>query len=169
MPEPRPPGAPRRRVIATIAAERPATQAARPDPFTRLGAGLWGLLTSVNFAVLQIILLSLGATIGMTIRQLPDFAFRSLSAYRSEMAIVHARYDPVLGAGVVDLLERLQVFQVFKSTWFSFGLLVLIVSIIVCTLDRTPRLWRQSADVRVVQPAPAKSPLRNIRASATAV
>ena len=108
--------------------------------------------------MLQIILLALGATIGMTIRQLPDFAFRSLAAYRAEMAAIHARYDPVFGAGLVDLLERLQVFQVFKSTWFSFGLLVLIVSIIVCTLDRTPRLWRQSADIRVVQPDPFFDP-----------
>ncbi|HEV8490245.1 MAG TPA: cytochrome c biogenesis protein ResB [Candidatus Limnocylindrales bacterium] len=155
---PPPSGAPRRRVIATIAAGRPATQAARPDPFTRLGAGIWSLFTSVNFAVLQIILLALGATIGMTIRQLPDFAFRSLTAYRAEMAEIHARYDPVFGAGLVDLLERLQVFQVFKSTWFSAGLLVLIFSIVICTLDRTPRLWRQSKDVRVVQPDPFFDP-----------
>jgi cytochrome c biogenesis protein len=108
--------------------------------------------------VLQIILLALGATIGMTIRQLPDFAFRSLAAYRSEMAEIHARYDPVFGVGVVDLLERLQVFQVFKSTWFSAGLLVLVFSIVICTLDRAPRLWRQSADVRVVQPDPFFDP-----------
>jgi cytochrome c biogenesis protein len=112
----------------------------------------------VNFAVLQIILLALGATIGMTVRQLPDFAFRSLNAYRAEMAEIHARYDPAFGTGVVDVLERLQVFQVFKSTWFSAGLLVLVFSIVICTLDRTPRLWRQSAAIRVVQPDPFFDP-----------
>ena len=31
-------------------------------------------------------------------------------------------------------------------------------SIIVCTLDRTPRLWRQSSEVRVVQPDPFYDP-----------
>jgi cytochrome c biogenesis protein len=108
--------------------------------------------------VLQIILLALGATIGMTIRQLPDFAFRSVAAYRVEIGEIHARYDPVFGAGVVDLLERLQVFQVFKSTWFGAGLVVLIFSIVVCTIDRTPRLWRQARDVRVVQPDPFFDP-----------
>ena len=49
-------------------------------------------------------------------------------------------------------MERLQLFHVFTSTWFSLGLVVLVASILFCTIDRTPRLWRQSADVRVVQP-----------------
>ena len=59
------------------------------------------------------------------------------------MALIHQRYDPALGAAGVDLLERLQVFNVFTSWWFSAGLIVLLISIVVCTLDRTPRLWRQ--------------------------
>ena len=46
----------------------------------------------------------------------------------------------------------------FTSTWFSVGLVVLIISIIACTIDRTPRLWRQSAEIRVVQPAPFYDP-----------
>ena len=74
------------------------------------------------------------------------------------MALIHQRYDPALGPAVVDLLERLQVFRVFTSWWFSAGLIVLLVSIVVCTLDRTPRLWRQVRDVRVVQPEPFFDP-----------
>jgi cytochrome c biogenesis protein len=107
----------------------------------------------VNFAVLQITVLALLSVIGMTLRQLPDFAFRSAGDYAAEMEKIHARYDPAFGRGAVEVMERLQLFQVFSSIWFSVGLVVLIISIIVCTLDRTPRLWRQSADVRVVQPA----------------
>ena len=78
----------------------------------------------------------------MTIRQLPDFAFRSATDYAIAMDDIHARYDPVLGAGVVDVLERLSVFHIFSSIWFSAGLTILVISIVVCTLDRTPRLWR---------------------------
>ena len=98
------------------------------------------------------------AVVGMTIRQLPGFAFRSLSDYQTAIAAIHDRYDPVFGAGVVDVLERLQVFRIFTSTWFTFGLIILVVSIVVCTLDRTPRLWRQSAEIRVVQPEPFFAP-----------
>ena len=94
----------------------------------------------------------------MTLAQLPGFAFRSAGDYASEMDKLHLRYDPVLGQGVVDTLERLGMFQVFTSVWFSAGLAVLVVSIVACTLDRTPRLWRQSADIRVVQPAPFYDP-----------
>ena len=116
--------------------------------------GVWGLLTSVDFAVLQIIALSLFAVVGMVVRQLPGFAFRSPTDYANEMGKLHTLYDPVLGTGVVDALDRLQLFHVFSSAWFSVGLVVLILSIIACTIDRTPRLWRQSAEIRVVQPDP---------------
>jgi cytochrome c biogenesis protein len=94
----------------------------------------------------------------MTLRQLPGFAFRSPTDYANEMDRLHALYDPTLGADLVTVLERLQLFHVFTSTWFSLGLVVLIISIVACTIDRTPRLWRQSAEIRVVQPEPFYDP-----------
>ena len=127
------------------------------------------MLTSVNFAVIQIIILSLLAVVGMTIRQLPGFAFRSASDYAESMAAIHDRYDPVLGAGLVGVLERLQVFNIFTSSWFMISLVVLAASIIVCTLDRTPLLWRRSAEVRVVQPEPFFTPSLPDRAAMTGV
>ncbi len=139
--------------IATPAAAWSGTARGQQlNPPARLGRGVWDLLTSVNFAVLQIIVLGLMAVVGMTIQQLPSFALRSATDYQNELAKLHDKYDPLLGASVVDVLDRLQVFRIFSSTWFSIGLVVLIVSIVVCTLDRTPRLWRQVRDVRVVQP-----------------
>jgi cytochrome c biogenesis protein len=125
------------------------------------------LLTSVNFAVVQIIVLSLLAVVGMTVRQLPGFAFRSASDYVTAMAEIHDRYDGLLGPSLVNALERLQVFQIFTSTWFTISLIVLATSIICCTLDRTPRLWRQSHDIRVVQPDPFYDPKLPDRAAMT--
>lgn len=113
---------------------------------------LWRLFTSVNFAVVQIVAVAVLAVFGMTIRQLPGFAFRSAADYATEMNRLRSIYEPVLGVGTVDLLERLQLFRVFNSTPFSVALLVLVISILICTLDRTPRLWQQSATIRVVQP-----------------
>jgi len=105
------------------------------------------------------------AIVGMTIRQLPTFAFRTPADYASAMADIHARYDPLFGAGVVGLLERAQVFQTFSSWWFSAALVVLTISIVCCTLDRTPRLWRQSKEIRVVQPDPFYDPVLPDRAA----
>ena len=141
--------------MATLTAEPAAALRRAPlGPFASAGRAVWRLFTSVDFAVVQIIYLAILATIGMTIRQLPDSAFRSTTDYLNALADVHARYDGVIGAATVDLLDRLQLFTVFRSTWFSAGLIVLVVSIVICTLDRIPRLWRQVADIRVVQPDP---------------
>ncbi|HEV7603359.1 MAG TPA: cytochrome c biogenesis protein ResB, partial [Candidatus Limnocylindrales bacterium] len=141
----------------------------QPDVFERLGRAVLRLFTSVNFAVTQIIALSLLAVIGMTIRQLPSFAFRSAGDYANAMADLHARYDPVFGAGIVASMERLQVFHIFSSTWFTLGLILLVVSIIVCTLDRTPRLWRQSSEIRIAQPKEFYDPDLPDRAAMTGV
>jgi cytochrome c biogenesis protein len=124
----------------------------------RVGRAAWGLLTSVNFAVAQIIFLALLGVVGMTIRQLPSFAFRSLGDYQAEMARLRAIYEPAIGPGAVGLLEQLGAFAVFTSPWFSGALAVLVISIVVCTLDRTPRLWRHAAHVRVIQPGPFFDP-----------
>jgi cytochrome c biogenesis protein len=140
---------------ALSAADSPPSVRGLP---ARLGRGLWRLFTSVDFAVFQIIVLLILAVIGMTIKQLPDFAFRSATDYATAMDQLHGRYDPVLGNAVVDVMERLSLFAVFRSPWFSIGLVVLVTSIIVCTLDRTPKLWRGVSDIRVAQPEPYFDP-----------
>ena len=119
--------------------------------------------------MLQISVLALLAVIGMTLRQLPGFAFRSPTDYANEMDRLHGIYDPTLGTGLVNTLEQLQLFRVFSSVWFSVGLVVLILSIVACTIDRLPRLWRQSADIRVVQPDPYYDPTLPDRATLAGV
>jgi cytochrome c biogenesis protein ResB len=81
------------------------------------------------------------------------------------MDLIHQRYDPLIGAAAVEFLERLQVFNVFSSAWFSASLVLLLISIVACTLNRTPRLWRQSTDIRVVQPDPFFDPVLPDRAA----
>jgi cytochrome c biogenesis protein len=109
-------------------------------------------------AIAQIVILLVMSLVGMVIKQLPSFAFRSPADHAAAMDQLHARYDPLLGADLVGLLERAQVFQVFSSWWFSTALVILTISIVCCTLNRTPRLWRQSRDIRVVQPEPFYDP-----------
>jgi cytochrome c biogenesis protein len=127
-------------------------------PLRRAALAAWqvltlgGLLTSVRFAVLQIVLVACGAVIGIVLPQLPGVALRSAADYAERIAILRARVEPALGTAVTDIFERLGFFRVFSAPWFSALLVLLAVSIVVCTLDRTPGLWRQVGDVRVVQP-----------------
>ena len=156
--------------MASPAAIRAASAASTPtNPLAQLGRGIWRLLTAVDFAVVQIIFLSILAVIGMTLQQLPDFAFRSPGDYAAAIEEIHIRYDPVLGPGLVNVLERLGAFTIFKSAIFGIGLVVLVVSIVVCTLDRTPRLWRDVSAVRVAQPEPFFDPRLPDRAALAGV
>jgi cytochrome c biogenesis protein len=144
---------------AAAEASSTATASGTPtNPFALLGRALWRLATSVDVAVAQIIFLSILAAIGMTLQQLPDFAYRSPGDYATAIENIHIRYDPVLGPGLVNVLERLGAFGIFKSGIFGIGLVVLVTSIVVCTLDRTPKLWRDVSAVRVVQPEPFFDP-----------
>jgi cytochrome c biogenesis protein len=158
-------------VATPAAAAAPAASAAGAptNPLAQLGRGIWRLLTSVDFAVAQIIFLSILAVVGMTLQQLPDMAFRSPGDYATAMEEIRIRYDPVLGPGIVNVLERLGAFGVFRSAIFGLALVVLVVSIIVCTLDRTPRLWRDVSAVRVAQPEPFFDPRLPDRAAMTGV
>ena len=153
--------------MASITFERPVGRAGPSFP-ARLGMRIWRLFTSVNFAVVQIVGVAVLASFGMTIRQLPGFAFRSPGDYATEMDKLRGIYEPVLGVGLVDVMERLQLFHVFTSTPFTVALLVLAISIFICTIDRTPRLWQQSAFIRVAQPPGYFDPRLPDRASIAA-
>ncbi len=118
----------------------------------RPGRAIYGLLTSVRFAVAQIIAIALAGVVGIVVPQLPGVALRSPADYAEQIAIVRARVEPALGTMPTDLFEALGLFRVFTAGWFTALLALLAVSIVVCTLDRTPRLWRSARDVRVVQP-----------------
>jgi cytochrome c biogenesis protein len=118
----------------------------------RPGRAVHRLLTSVRFAVVQIIAIALVGVVGIIVPQLPGAAFRSPADFAEQLAILRARVEPSLGAPVTDLFEALGLFRVFSAWWFTAMLALLAVSIVVCTLDRTPGLWRSARDVRVVQP-----------------
>jgi cytochrome c biogenesis protein len=130
------------------------------NPIGRLGWFIWHTLTSVKFAVLQISILAVAGVFGAVLKQVPSFALHDPGAYADQIAQIHAAYDPLsilglnVGPALVDLFQRLGLFQVFSAPWFVFLLTLLVVSITVCTLDRLPDLWRQATRIRIVQAAP---------------
>lgn len=110
--------------------------------------------------MLQIIVLAVAGLVGTMVRQIPAYALRDNPVgYATELADLHRRYDPIsiLGANVgpalVGVFESLGFFRIFTAPWFTFLLTLLVVSIVVCTLDRLPRVYRTAREVRLVQPA----------------
>jgi cytochrome c biogenesis protein len=106
----------------------------------------------VRFAVVQIVAIAVAGVIGIIVPQLPGAALRSPADYAEQMEILRARVEPSLGLVLTDVFEALGFFRVFSAWWFTALLALLAVSIVVCTLDRTPRLWRSAREVRVAQP-----------------
>ena len=110
--------------------------------------------------MLQISLLAVAGVIGTVLDQLPGFSLHDPQAYLEQMEIIQAKYEALtvlglnIGPGFVDIGERLGFFRVFSAPWFILLLTLLVVSIVVCTLNRTPDLWRQSHRIRIVQAAP---------------
>jgi cytochrome c biogenesis protein len=119
----------------------------------RVGAAAWRLLTDVRFAVVLITLLAVAGLVGMLVRQFPVTAADDPARYAVELATVRTAWsDLPAGSLLVDVFDRLGFFSVFSTPWFLLLMTVLVVSIICCTLDRTPRLWRSVNGTRVQQP-----------------
>ncbi len=110
------------------------------------------LLANVQFAMVQIAAIALVASVGVALKQLPDYALLSASDYTLEMGKLRAIYEPTLGP-LTDLFERLGFFRIFTAPWFSALLLLLTVSIVVCTVDRLPKIRAVTARSRVEQPS----------------
>lgn len=135
----------------------------------RMGAAAWRLLTDVRFAVVLITLLALAGLVGTLVRQFPVTATDDPARYAAELATMHRAWDAItplgiaLGSFLVDAFDALSLFSVFSAPWFLVLMTVLTISIISCTLDRTPRLWRGSHEVRVEQPEAFFDPGRDHR------
>ncbi len=130
----------------------------------RLGRAAWTTLTSVRFAVILIILIAVAGLIGTVVRQFPSAALHDPAMYAREVADMHVRWDGIqvlgirIGPGMVDVFERLGLFRIFSAAWFVLLLVVLVIAIVCCTLERTPRLWSQTRPGRVDQPLPFFDP-----------
>jgi cytochrome c biogenesis protein len=135
----------------------------------RAGAAAWRLLTDVRFAVLLIALLALSGLVGIFVRQFPVTQADDPARYAAELAATRVVWEGIaplglpVGPVLVDLFDAVGLFSVFSSPWFLVLMTVLVIAIVCCTIDRTPRLWRTAHDVRVVQPAAFFDPARGQR------
>jgi cytochrome c biogenesis protein len=136
----------------------------------RIGAAAWRLLTDVRFAVVLIALIALAGLVGIFVRQFPVTAADDPARYAIELANTRAAWEAIapfglsVGPLLADAFDAVGLFSVFSSPWFLLLMTVLTISIVCCTLDRTPRLWRTAHDVRVDQPEAFFDPARGQRA-----
>ncbi len=97
--------------------------------FLELLRWAWRQLTSMRTALVLLLLLALAAIPGSVIPQSNTDAF-AVQRWQDE----HPKLTPIY--------EKLELFSVFDSVWFSAIYLLLVVSLVGCILPRTRVYWR---------------------------
>jgi cytochrome c biogenesis protein len=115
----------------TAYSTRPADDDRRPGELTlrELLRWTWRQLTSMRTALILLLLLALAAIPGSVI---PQEGVDSLKTNNWKAA--HPSLTPVY--------EKLRLFSVYDSPWFSAIYLLLVVSLVGCILPRTFHYWR---------------------------
>ena len=115
--------------MATTTAPKPPTSTPTDMTAKELLRWTWRQLTSMRTALVLLFLLALAAIPGSVIPQSDVDAF-AVSRWQER----HPKLTPVY--------EKLQLFSVFDSAWFSAIYLLLVVSLVGCILPRTRVYWR---------------------------
>jgi cytochrome c biogenesis protein len=112
----------------------------------RLNPFVWALrtLSSVRFAMLLLLVLAASVLTGTLIDQEPPTVSASPDAHQRWIDNARSTYG-----GATDLLDQLQLFNLFHSLFFRGLLLVLAVSILVCTARRWKPIWNTVFHTRV--------------------
>jgi cytochrome c biogenesis protein len=102
---------------------------------------LWGTLSSVRNAIYLIIAITLVCFLGVYFVQAPGEVLNDPVAYA---AWVQQNALPHYGS-LTSIFDSLQFFTIFSSWYFRLLLVILALSIIVCTLNRVPAIWQNFA------------------------
>src|SRR4030066_2207996 len=89
---------------------------------------LYDLFRSVKLTIFLLILLAILSIIGTFIKQ---------NASSSE-------YIKVYGIGLYEIFNFFDLFDMYHSWWFSAILLLLMINLITCSIQRLPRILNQT-------------------------
>jgi cytochrome c biogenesis protein len=88
---------------------------------------IWSFLRSIKLTIVLLIVLALVSIFGTIIPQ-------------QDQAMNFARS---LGPGFTGVFEAFQLFDLYHSSWFRVIIGLLALNLIVCSVDRFPRLWKR--------------------------
>jgi cytochrome c biogenesis protein len=125
------------------------------DVFDRL----WHLLISMRVGLTLILFLTFLSLVGTLVMQAPAGLSSDRDAYARWLTTLVPRYG-----GWTGVFDALGFYSVFGSIWFKVTVLLLTTSLLACSLNRAPRLWKAAVHPRV---AASQGFLQNARLSGT--
>ncbi len=105
---------------------------------------LWHTLTSVRLALILILLIAVATLAGTLLDQVPASVASDPTAHARWLDGLRGRYGVF-----TDVMDRVQLFNVFGSIWFRGLIALLVANIVVCTINRWPSIRSQVFTPRV--------------------
>jgi len=98
---------------------------------------LWRFFISMRTGLMLILALGLLSLVGTLVSQAPPGMTADPEAYASWVETMKPRYG-----GWTAVIDTLGLFSVFASVWFKAITVLLTTSILACSVNRAPRLWK---------------------------
>jgi cytochrome c biogenesis protein len=98
---------------------------------------IWRFFISMRTGLWLILTLGLLSLVGAVVLQAPGGMTADPAAYTSWVASLQSKYG-----GWTPVFDKLGLFSVFTSIWFKGIIVLLTTSILACSVNRAPRLWK---------------------------
>lgn len=95
---------------------------------------IWDFFASIRLAIVIFALISLTSIIGTILEQRAESA--------KNIQILTRLFSKSLAPDIYNILEKLGFMDMYHSWWFTGLLILFSANIIICSLDRLPRIWR---------------------------
>jgi len=98
---------------------------------------LWRFFISMRTGLWLILALGLLSLAGTLLVQAPAGMSADAQAYAAWLTSIHSKYG-----GWTPVLDKIGLFAVFTSIWFKGITVLLTTSVLACSVNRAPRLWK---------------------------
>jgi cytochrome c biogenesis protein len=98
---------------------------------------LWRFFISMRTGLWLILAMGLLSLAGTLLVQAPAGMSADPQSYAAWLASIHSKYG-----GWTPVLDKLGLFAAFTSIWFKGIMVLLTTSVLACSVNRAPRLWK---------------------------
>lgn len=105
---------------------------------------LWHFFISMRTGIVLILILTVLSLFGTLLMQAPPGLASEPQAYASWLDSLRPKYG-----GWTNVFDVLGFLSIFSSVWFKSTMVLLLTSVVACSMNRAPHLWKQATQPRV--------------------
>lgn len=124
--------------------DSPRARSRRSGGLGSLFDGLWRFFISMRTGLWLILGLGIATLAGTLVEQADPSVVADEASYSAFLEAMRSRYG-----GWTDVLSAAGMFHVFSTWWFRGLTLLLCTSILACSINRAPRLWKVAMHPRL--------------------